>query len=258
MNIEFTKYQGAGNDFVIIDDRKELFEINNNSLVKTICDRRYGVGADGLILLRNHSKYDFQMIYYNADGLLGSMCGNGGRCIVDFAKNLSIFDKECVFLAADGLHYAIWEEKNISLKMGDVKEIESNDIFTFLDTGSPHYILRVEDIKNVDVYKKGSEIRNNKRFKKEGTNVNFIEFSKDILHIRTYERGVEDETLACGTGTVASVLALHHWGYEFEKPLNVNAKGGKLKVDFKFENGIYTQVFLMGPAKSVYKGRIEC
>ena len=258
MNIEFTKYQGAGNDFVIIDDRKELFDINNNSLIETICDRRYGVGADGLILLRNHSEYDFQMIYFNADGFLGSMCGNGGRCIVDFAKRLSVFENECTFLAADGIHFASWQEKNVSLKMGDVTEVESNNVFAFLNTGSPHYVEKLTDIKKVNVCKRGSEIRNNKRFKKEGTNVNFIELSNEIPYIRTYERGVEDETLACGSGTVASVLALHHWGYEFNKPLTVNTKGGKLKVDFKFENGIYTQVFLIGPAKSVYKGNIEC
>lgn len=258
MNIEFTKYQGAGNDFVIIDDRKEIFDVNNNSMVKTICERRYGVGADGLILLRDHLQHDFEMVYFNADGFLGSMCGNGGRCIVDFAKSLSIFDKDCSFLAADGLHHASWSQENVSLKMGDVKNIESNTQFSFLDTGSPHYIKQVENIEKVDVFKKGLEIRNNDRFKKEGTNVNFIELKDGVLHIRTFERGVEDETLACGTGTVASVLALHNWGFEFEKPLNVNAKGGKLKVDFKFENGLYSDVFLIGPANSVYNGYIEC
>jgi diaminopimelate epimerase len=258
MNIEFTKYQGAGNDFVIVDDRREIFEINNNLMIKTICDRRYGVGADGLILLRNHAQYDFEMIYFNADGFLGSMCGNGGRCIVDFAKSLSIFDNDCFFLAADGLHYASWDHQNVSLKMNNVKEIECNAEFSFLDTGSPHYIELVENLDSVDVYKKGSEIRNNDRFKKEGTNVNFIELKDGILHIRTFERGVEYETLACGTGAVASVLALHKWGVEFQKPLNVNAKGGELKVDFKFENGLYSDVFLIGPAKSVYRGNIEC
>ena len=128
MNIEFTKYQGAGNDFVIVDDRREIFEINNNLMIKTICDRRYGVGADGLILLRNHAQYDFEMIYFNADGFLGSMCGNGGRCIVDFAKSLSIFDNDCFFLAADGLHYASWDHQNVSLKMNNVKEIECNAV----------------------------------------------------------------------------------------------------------------------------------
>ena len=258
MNTKFTKYQGAGNDFVIIDDRKEIFDINNNLMIKKICDRRYGVGADGLILLKNHSKYDFEMIYFNADGFLGSMCGNGGRCIVDFAKSLSIFDKDCSFLAADGSHYASWNHQNVSLKMNDVKVIESNNEFSFLDTGSPHYVEQVENLEKMDVFKKGSEIRNNDRFKKEGTNVNFIELKEGVLNIRTFERGVEDETLACGTGTVASVLALHNWGVSFERPLCVNAKGGKLKVDFKFENRIYSDVFLIGPANSVYKGNIEC
>jgi diaminopimelate epimerase len=258
MNIEFTKYQGAGNDFVVIDDRNKSFITNNNQLIKNICDRKYGIGSDGLILLRNHSQYDFEMIYFNADGFLGSMCGNGGRCIVDFAKSLSLFDKECTFLAADGLHFASWEKDNISLKMSDVIDIESNNNFSFLNTGSPHYIKRVKNLDTFDVYNHGKEIRYNKRFEKEGTNVNFIDFKDGILNIRTYERGVEDETLACGTGTVASVIALHNWGVKFIKPLTVNAKGGSLKVDFEFNNGIYSKVFLIGPAELVFKGSIKC
>lgn len=259
MIIDFTKYQGAGNDFIIIDDRKQLFDVGNNTLVKKICDRRYGIGGDGLILLRNHSlDYDFEMVYFNADGFLGSMCGNGGRCIVDFAKRLSLFDNECTFLAADGLHIASWEEDSVSLKMSNVSAIESNYEFAFLNSGSPHYISKVQGLEDFDVCKNGREIRNSSRFKKIGTNVNFIEFKNESLSIRTYERGVENETLSCGTGAVASVLALHNWGQEFKTPLEVIAKGGSLKVDFKYEKGKYFDVRLSGPAKLVYKGTIQC
>jgi diaminopimelate epimerase len=258
MNLSFVKYQGTGNDFVVIDDRKEFFDLKNNVLVKKLCDRKFGIGADGLILLRNHPDYDFEMIYFNSDGFLGSMCGNGGRCIVDFAKSLNIFDKSCDFLASDGPHFAKWQNSIVSLKMNDVNEIEYNDNYSFLNTGSPHYVELVENLKDFNVFEKGKEIRYNNKFRAKGTNVNFVEMVDDVVHIRTYERGVENETLACGTGAVASVLSLHNRSVISHNLVNLKTLGGDLQVSFQFENNIYKRVYLKGPAKSIFKGEISC
>jgi diaminopimelate epimerase len=259
MNIHFSKYQGAGNDFVVIDDRSCDFDRGDNSLVKLLCNRRFGVGADGLMLLRPSEGYDFEMVYYNADGFEGSMCGNGGRCIVAFAYSLGIVDKECNFIAVDGEHSAsVIEPKNeqwISLQMIDVKTIDKGDDFCYLDTGSPHYVQVVEDLQEFNVVERGREIRNNDRFAEVGTNVNFVEIlNNHSLAIRTYERGVEDETLACGTGVTAAVLSAHSTGLITAQEVDVKALGGDLKVIFKENISNYTDVFLQGPAELVFKG----
>lgn len=262
MQIKFYKYQGAGNDFVIIDDRQASFDVSNNELVKFLCDRKFGIGADGLMLLRDSQDYDFEMVYFNADGKEGSMCGNGGRCIVAFAFAQRIIKESCKFIAVDGEHSASIimhkDQQWVSLEMIDVNHIEQGEGFCYLDTGSPHYVKVVEDLSEYDVVENGRNIRNNERFKKEGTNVNFIELKDDnSLSIRTYERGVENETLACGTGVTAAVLSAHCTGVSDAKEVNVEALGGELKVTFELDGSTYTDVFLQGPAKFVFKGSID-
>ena len=213
MKIHFSKYQGAGNDFIIIDNRNSFFDTKNQELISRLCDRRIGIGADGFMLLNSSKQYDFEMLYFNADGNLGSMCGNGARCIVDFAKQLEVFKDTCSFLAYDGPHYAEWTDEYVRLKMNDVDDIESDNGSFFIDTGSPHYISFVENLESVDVEREGKAIRYNERYKNEGTNVNFVELSDEHISIRTYERGVEAETLACGTGAVACAIATFEKGY---------------------------------------------
>ncbi len=261
MKIEFFKYQGAGNDFVIIDDREEKFYRSNNKLIKFLCDRKFGIGADGLMLLRNKKDFDFEMVYYNSDGRESSMCGNGGRCIVAFAKKISVVGETCHFLAIDGAHkanlidteYGEW----VSLKMIDVKNIEKGPGYCYMDTGSPHYVTFEPNIKKFDIIEKARAIRYNGRFRDEGTNVNFISLADNQLHIRTYERGVEDETLACGTGVTAAVLAAHATGQFTGNQLDVIAQGGLLKVKFEHTSEGYQNIWLEGPAEKVFKGAIN-
>jgi diaminopimelate epimerase len=261
MEINFFKYQGAGNDFLIIDDREEKFDRTNIKLIKSICNRRFGIGADGLMLLRSKKGFDFEMVYYNSDGNESSMCGNGGRCIVSFAKKIGVIGDRCHFLAVDGPHEAnsIYKEDGewISLKMIDVDHIEKGPGYCFINTGSPHYVAFESNLKKFDIIEKARYIRYNGRFREEGTNVNFISIENDKLNIRTYERGVEDETLACGTGVTAAVLAAHATGQFKGNELEVKALGGDLKVKFeKLENG-YKNIWLEGPAEYVFKGVIN-
>jgi len=257
MKIKFHKYEGAGNDFILIDNREMHFKDLDHELIKSMCDRKKGIGADGLILLQLVDSYDFEMVYFNADGQLGSMCGNGGRCIVDFAKQLNLFDRECNFLACDGPHVATWSNTEVSLRMQDVNDIECAEDFFFLNTGSPHYVKFVNQLEDIDVFERGREIRYNQRFNQEGTNVNFVEIKNDKLYIRTYERGVEDETLACGTGVVASVLSAYESGRLQLQSMDVVAMGGYLKVKFEKKHN-YTAIDLTGPYRCVYKGEIIC
>jgi diaminopimelate epimerase len=257
MNIQFHKYQGAGNDFIIIDNRSLFFDDSNHKLIQSLCDRKLGIGADGFILLQDVTNYDFEMVYYNADGHLGSMCGNGGRCVVDFAKQLNIFEKECHFLACDGSHLATWTSSNVSLRMQNVEEIESGKDYFFLDTGSPHYVKFVKDIESINVFEEGQKIRYNERFKNDGTNVNFVQIKDQKLYVRTYERGVEDETLACGTGVVASVLSAYEAKLISNNTVEVIALGGDLKVNFEKKDH-YHSIDLVGAYNCVFKGEIKC
>ena len=254
MTIPFYKYQGTGNDFVIIDNRNGLFPKVNHSMIAKICDRRFGIGADGLLLLESHHKVDFTMVYYNADGKLGSMCGNGGRCIVHFAKYLNIIDENTVFEAVDGLHEASINNEIVSLKMNDVETMEVKVNSVFLNTGSPHHVEMVEDLKNYNVAEKGAFIRNN-TYGKEGSNINFVEkVETNLFAVRTYERGVEAETLSCGTGVTAVAIALSETNRIDANNIELHTEGGKLFVHFNKINDTYYNVYLEGPAKQVFKG----
>jgi diaminopimelate epimerase len=260
LKISFYKYQGTGNDFVMIDNQSGYFKYDTK-LIRQLCDRKFGIGADGLIALENTSEndVDFKMVYFNADGRESSMCGNGGRCIVAFAKFLDLIDNHCTFQAIDGLHEAkIDSSLHIELKMKDVLNIETFEDSFVLDTGSPHFINIVDNVDEVDVKKEGARIRYSDQFKKEGINVNFIAFKNNKLHIRTYERGVEDETLSCGTGVTAAALASFNANLTSHKHIHVNTQGGNLQVKFEqFENG-FKNIWLIGPANQVFKGEIIC
>ncbi|MFD3000295.1 diaminopimelate epimerase [Pontibacter toksunensis] len=255
MAITFYKYQGTGNDFVMVDNRKRAFPTDDEALVKQICDRRTGVGADGLILLQDHPEYDFEMVYYNADGRLGSMCGNGARCTVRFARQLGVIEDVACFLAADGEHQASVERDLIQLKMNDVNKIEQIGADFYLNTGSPHYVCFADNVKDLDVYAEGRAIRYSDRFKAEGTNVNFVELiSENEIFVRTYERGVEDETLSCGTGVTACALVAGLRG--LRSPVAVRTLGGDLEVAFKRDGDSFKHINLVGPAKQVFTGSV--
>lgn len=261
MKLNFNKYQGAGNDFVMIDNRESVYEFDIKS-VQFLCDRRFGIGADGLILLANseQSQVDFKMVYYNADGHESTMCGNGGRCIVAFAKKLGLIKESCVFEAIDGLHEAYFEEDLVQLKMSNITEIKQESGFFYLNTGSPHHIVFVDDISEIDIKKKGADIRYSSAYESQnGTNVNFIELKDNELLIRTYERGVEDETLACGTGVTAAAIASFVKYENLKKPIQVKAVGGDLSVDFNMKDAQnFEDIWLYNSAKFVFKGEIEC
>jgi len=257
MIIQFYKYQGTGNDFIIIDNRQELFPKMNTKLITTLCDRKFGIGADGLILLELSKQHDFKMIYYNADGKEGSMCGNGGRCTVAFAKKLQIIESKTSFEAIDGLHEAVILDDVVSLKMADVSKVENYEDYLFLDTGSPHHITYVDDVNNVNVKISGSKIRYGAPYFTEGSNVNFVQKLKEnSFKVRTYERGVEDETLSCGTGVTAVAIASHKAKKTNHNKVLLETLGGNLEVSFEFENDIYKNVYLKGKAILVFNGEI--
>lgn len=259
MQLRFYKYQGTGNDFVMLDNRSEFFPKKNTQLIEKLCDRRFGIGADGLILLENHAQFDFKMVYYNSDGNESSMCGNGGRCLVAFAKQLGVISEKAEFEAVDGYHFATIDAENVvSLQMKDVDLIKNEANYTFLNTGSPHHVQIEADIKTLDVKSEGAKIRYSELYGNAGSNVNFVhQLENDIFAVRTYERGVEDETLSCGTGVTAVAIAMHHTKKTTKNEIQLQVEGGKLKVKFEENNGNYTQVFLIGPATFVFEGTIE-
>ena len=258
--ISFYKYQGAGNDFIIIDNRDMKFKVSNIGLIARLCNRRFGIGADGLMLLQESEQIDFEMLYYNADGKPGSMCGNGGRCIVAFAYKLGIITNEATFLAMDGLHHASLNPGRdwVSLQMIDVKNIGTDGDAFVLDTGSPHYVKAVDKLKDLDVYSLGREIRNRPVYQKNGINVNFVERENKGYFVRTYERGVEDETLACGTGVTAVALAMAKKNnLRGEVIIPVRVMGGTLTVRFHATENEFTNIFLEGAATFVFQGTID-
>lgn len=242
----------------MVDNREETFPKTDTKLVAFLCDRKFGIGADGLILLENDPKEDFKMIYYNADGRPGSMCGNGGRCLVAFAKLLGIIDANATFTAVDGLHEASIKNDIVSLRMQDVSEIRQESNYTFLNTGSPHHVQIVNDLVETSVYKEGKRLRYG-LYGEKGSNINFVELLDDgTFSVRTYERGVEDETLSCGTGVTATALAMHKIGKTSSDEVTVNTLGGDLRVKFDTMNDGYHHIYLIGPAKLVYRGEISC
>ncbi len=258
MKHTFYKYQGTGNDFVIIDNRQNSFDRTNTKLIAHLCDRRFGIGADGLILLENHDKVDFKMLYFNADGNESSLCGNGGRCITALAKFLGIINNKATFEAVDGFHKSIIENNVIKLQMKDIDQINNYATHVFLDTGSPHYVTMSQKIEDLDVKQEGSKIRYRQDYKEEGINVNFVEkINDEVFAMRTYERGVEDETLSCGTGVTAVALAMNYIGETEKNLITLQTKGGDLQVSFEKQGDSYVNVWLIGPATQVYKGEIE-
>lgn len=256
--IAFNKYQGAGNDFVIIDNRNNDFNPRNRKMIEKLCNRRFGVGADGLILIEKDSEHDFRMVYFNSDGNESTMCGNGGRCAADFAIRAGIAGKKLSFRAVDGIHEAVSSGNLIRLRMNDVNETKLIKGNYFINTGSPHYVLFTRDLSNFDVFKNGRDIRNYDDFMPGGTNVDFVETGKDGIFVRTYERGVEDETLSCGTGVTASAIVSVMAGHFDTNHINVSTRGGNLSVDFNIkEEGKITDIWLSGPATFVFEGKID-
>jgi diaminopimelate epimerase len=258
VNVPFFKYQGTGNDFVIIDNRKGEFPLQDQQRIAAICDRRLGVGADGVIALQNHNTADFVMHYFNADGKFGSFCGNGGRCVVAFAKHLGIIDKQTNFVAFDGLHNATISGNVVSLSMRDVDHVQKYLTHTFLDTGSPHHVEFVSDIEKLDVRTQGALIAHNDTYGEEGTNVNFVAMLKDRqIQVRTFERGVENETLSCGTGVTAAALAAFSTGKVTNSKIEVITLGGNLSVSFTPSNIGFSDIVLTGPTELVFSGILE-
>ena len=257
MTYHFYKYQGTGNDFVLFDNRNNKISFTKEQ-VAFICHRRFGIGADGLMLLELQEGYDFKMVYYNSDGNESSMCGNGGRCITAFAKKLGLVKDKAKFIATDGEHHATINNDLVRLKMNDVNAIEENPDFYFLNTGSPHYVKYVKDVQQFSVVEEGKKVRYNDRFKAEGTNVNFIENMADSLFVRTYERGVEDETYSCGTGVTAAALVAAISGKSTgENTCDIQTLGGKLKINFqRVSPHHFTDIWLEGPANFVFEGDV--
>lgn len=277
MKLEFYKYHATGNDFIIIDDRKIGFDHKDHQLINKLCNRKFGIGADGLICIRDHPDYNFEMFYFNADGYQSSLCGNGGRCAVHFVNYLNIkTGQEFIFKAIDGKHTGLIDGELIYLKMNEITQIEKKTTLTdlpgkayyLLNTGSPQYVTYIDGLTDFDVKHNGRKIRNNQHFRKEGINVNFVEkLSDNTIFVRSYERGVEDETLSCGTGVTAAALT-----YSIEEKsmmdnlktknaitntVKIKTLGGELKVTFKSINNNFEDIYLIGPVKMVYKGEIQ-
>lgn len=254
MQIIFNKYHGTGNDFIIIDNRKGIIDPGNNNLIRHLCDRHVGVGADGLILVYEHKEHDFEMLFFNSDGREGSMCGNGGRCAASYALKTGITRGSNSFLATDGIHKTKISKNIISISLSDTLPPADTDGNHFINTGSPHYIIYVPDSKSIDVLNRGRSIRYSEKFAPGGTNVNFVERSDDGIIVRTYERGVENETLSCGTGVTAAAISSKWGGKNGLHEVRVMTAGGELKVSFNMHSTIINNIYLSGPAKFVFAG----
>ena len=253
MSLRFFKYQGTGNDFIMFDGREKTVNFSDSEIVE-LCDRRFGIGADGIIIIKNHKDCDFEMDYYNADGTQ-SFCGNGSRCAQAFAKQLGIITNESYFLAIDGFHKGKMVDDEFATKMGDVEHIEEIGEDYFIHTGSPHYIKYVDNVDNVDVYTEGKAIRNSAPYIAEGTNVNFVNINKDCLNVRTYERGVEGETFSCGTGVTAVAISYLHKTGTKSKVVAIQTKGGKLRIELnRVDTNSFDHIWLVGPAELVFEG----
>ncbi len=266
MILRFSKYHGTGNDFIMIDNRSSVIRKSETSteLIARLCHRHFGIGGDGLILINNSRSADFEMVYFNSDGREGTMCGNGGRCAVAFADRLGLIKENVLFSAVDGLHQAfiINKERDVTfvkLKMQDVKDIKKNSDDFIIDTGSPHLVRFMNDVEALDVFKEGRKIRYGSPFKEHGINVNFAEVLNDEIFVRTYERGVEDETLSCGTGSTATALAASLSGFCNTADIcRIKTKGGDLLVNFnKVTETSFNEIWLSGPAINAFKGEVN-
>ncbi len=254
--MHFYKYHGTGNDFIIIDDRSNKINITGDE-IKSLCNRNFGIGSDGLLILKNHENFDFEMKFYNPDGSEATFCGNGARCIVAFARFLGIIENQTTFIAKDGQHSAFFDNDEVVLKMQNVDIIKKYDNFFYLNTGTPHSVVFVDDVEKIDLVKEALPIRYNKLFQPNGTNVNFVQIFDNYIKVRTYEKGVENETLSCGTGVVASALVSAMNFFKNIKSLDVVAKGGKLNVSFEHFNEKFVDVYLKGNAVKVFEGEIS-
>lgn len=258
--INFYKYQGAGNDFILIDNRDEAFVGDKITFARHWCDRRFGIGSDGLIFIENSETAQFEMDFYNPDGSQ-SFCGNGSRCAVAFANYLGAVENEITFKAIDGLHEASLLDDQVKIGMNQFGGIEKIGEDDFIDTGSPHYISYCGVSDKRDIIDYGKSIRYSERFTEEGTNVNLIEEIADHhIAIRTYERGVENETFACGTGATAAGLSYAaRQNNVISGIVKVDVKGGELKIHYNKTNqvNVFTNIWLEGPAKFVFKGVID-
>ena len=257
MTLNFNKYQANGNDFIIFNNFSKNLP-KEQAFIKKLCSRKFNVGADGVIFVENCKSYDFEMLYFNSDGKPGSLCGNGARCCAKFAFDQGLIKNITNFKANDGVHHCIIEDDIVHLSMNDIEKIECHENDIILDSGSPHYIKIVDNVEKMNVLKIGQEIRNSEYFKKDGINVNFVEIvSKKEFKIRTYERGVENETLSCGTGATAVAIAMHFLNKTTSEKIEIISIGGKLSVKFKKYKNSYNQIFLVGEAKKVYSGEIN-
>jgi len=255
MNLTFYKYQGTGNDFVMIDNRSKTFKKGDSKIISHITNRHFGIGADGIILIENDKELDFKMIYFNTDGSQ-TFCGNGARCAVAFAKKINIIKEETTFSAFDGTHFAKIENGIISLQMIDVAEMEINENSVFMYTGTQHHVEVVADLNEYPVFERGKKIRDS--YKDPGSNVNFVQqIDATTFRVRTYEKGVEDETLACGTGVTAVAIAMHKTNKTKSNLVSLDVEGGVLEVSFIEKKGTYKSVFLKGPAEFVFKGNLN-
>jgi diaminopimelate epimerase len=257
MQIHFYKYQGTGNDFILIDNRSFFFPSKNIDLIRKLCNRKFGIGADGLMLLENEVGYDFKMMYYNADGNESTMCGNGGRCIAAFSSLLNITKDKGKFIAIDGEHDFEINDGMVKLKMIDVLDIKNEKNNFILFTGSPHFVSYRNAIDTIEIIEEARKIRYNDEFSKEGINVNFVEEKNDKIYMRTYERGVEDETLSCGTGTVAVALSIAEKHQLSQGKIEIQTSGGILFVSFEKQGTIFTNIWLEGAAQRVFEGDID-
>ncbi|MEN1783904.1 MAG: diaminopimelate epimerase [Bacteroidota bacterium] len=252
----FTKYQGTGNDFIMIDNRKGVFPKDQGDYIANLCHRRYGVGADGLILLEEDEVHDFKMVYFNSDGRESTMCGNGGRCLVAFAKQMGVITSSTKFSAIDGIHHATIQGDRVTLGMVNVATIQQGVGYVFLDTGSPHHVEMVSNLEDYDVFEGGRQLRYD-RYGVEGSNINFVEqLDTDSFKVRTYERGVEEETLSCGTGVTAVALAMYHTHKTKATNITILTQGGELQVQFAVHEGRYQNITLTGPATKVFQGTL--
>jgi diaminopimelate epimerase len=260
MKLPFSKYHGTGNDFIVIDNRQLLWKPTQRQ-VAFLCDRHFGIGADGLMLLQEKTGYDFAMVYYNSDGLESTMCGNGGRCMTAFARSLGLTGCMARFSAIDGDHEAEIFDSGTSciyrLQMKDAAIGKTYDDGIFIDTGSPHFVVFGQNIEQMDVNAAGRILRNDDRFAPGGTNVDFVELQPGRIFVRTYERGVENETLSCGTGVTAVALAIASRDSGNNGSCRVETPGGMLKVSYKQDGGSFSEVWLEGPAKFVFRGEVE-